>query len=62
MTYSDLAVAAGWPPELADTALWECSAFPFCGLRTLWYQLRHSWRLAQRAGFLPAAPDGGFRS
>jgi hypothetical protein len=61
MSWHELAIAAGWSEELADVALWNCSAYPFVKPRTVWYQLRHSLRLAARAGFLPCTPDGGFR-
>ena len=62
MTWHDLAVAAGWPREMADYALWNMSAYPFTGPREIWYQLRHSWRLSRLSiPHLPEAMDGGFR-
>lgn len=51
----------GWPLETREYVLWNCTAFPFVRARECWYMLRHAYRLALRAGFLPDSPDGGFR-
>ena len=41
----DLAKLAGAKSdEEADHLLWSGTAFPFVGVRVLWYQLRHALR------------------
>jgi hypothetical protein len=45
MTFTELAIAAGAEDETeAEFLLWSATAFPFCSLRTTWYQLRHAVR------------------
>jgi len=61
MTWGELVRAAGFPAGMEDFALWNLSSYPFGTVRGVWYDLRHSWRLSQRAGRWNESPDGGFR-